>query len=417
MDVHLPNQSYLEGLRNNDSNVLEAIFLAGQEPTAAAVQAMGGSRADGELMLQVGVLEMANALRQNDLPEDISFMTQVKNLALLHFIDWRVERGLTPEAEPAAHAGVALQVPTSEQLRTTRQYFVAWSKYARLAPDCQATLRSELGWDYYRPQGAEEGQPHSAKFQDCVARYRELLGPSATEGAVQNGVPMWATTAIMDEKGYALWRKIQTAGKTVVQQQVETRQRTQTRRNWIIVGTLVGIVLAYWLFSWLNRPSAAVVYQDNFAPPQSLIADMQARYSHLAADDSTTVHTPACEPLFETADRLYQQKQYGQAAQELEGMLEDELSPCRSDVLFYLGLIGLEMDQPAYSLSSFAKIEDLEHFGEDIYWYQAMAFVKMVEKDLEKKDTAVRALERAISNTQDTARREQAQRMLDKLNR
>ncbi|MEO6040134.1 MAG: hypothetical protein ABIQ93_17100, partial [Saprospiraceae bacterium] len=96
-------------------------------------------------------------------------------------------------------------------------------------------------------------------------------------------------------------------------------------------------------------------------------------------------------------------------------MLEDEKWPCRSDALFYLGIIGLQIDQPDYTLASFAKIEDLEHFGEDIYWYQAMAFVKMAEKNPEKKERAAHALERAIGNIQDTARRDQALRMLDKL--
>lgn len=415
MELHLPNESYLEGLRNNDPNVLEAIFAAGREPTVAAIHAMGGTQADGELMLQVGILEMAFATRQTGLPDGVSFLSQLKILALAHYADWRVERDLVPENEKFAFSTPELGVPNSDQLRSTRRYFVAWSKYARLGTDCQATLRSELSWDFYRQPGTGQEHTSSEKFQDCVARYRELLGPSATEGTLQNGLPLWATTAIMDEKGYALWQNIQTAARTVVTQQLETRQRTQNRRNWSIVAVIVGIVLISWLYSWSTRPPAAIVYQDNFAPPESMIADMQARYSNLALDDSITVHTADCERMFETADNYYQQKQYGQSAMELEGLLEDEQFACQSDALFYLGLLALQMDQPDYTLACFAKIEDLEHFGEDIYWYQAMAFVKIAEKNPTKKDLAVRALERAISNTQDSPRRGQAERMLDKL--
>ncbi|MEO6039284.1 MAG: hypothetical protein ABIQ93_12805, partial [Saprospiraceae bacterium] len=213
MDLHLPNQSYLEGLRNNDTPVLEAIFAAARLPTVSAIHAMGGTQSDGELMLQVGILEMAAAIRQTELPADVSFISQLKILALAHYADWRTERSLLPETDQPPFSEHDWGIPTSDQLRTTRRYFVAWSKYARLSADCQATLRLELGWDYYRAPGAESDQPNSEKFQDCLARYLELLGPSATEGALQNGLPIWATTAIMDEKGYALWQKTQAASK------------------------------------------------------------------------------------------------------------------------------------------------------------------------------------------------------------
>lgn len=417
MNLHLPNQSYLEGLRNNDQQVMEAIFAAAREPTLAAIHTMGGTQADGELMLQVAMLEMATATRQTELPADVSFISQLKVLALAQHADWRTERGLTPENDQPGFSDADWGIPNSDQLRTTRRYFVAWSKYARLGAECQSTLRAELSWDYYREPGIDTGQVNSEKFSDCKNRYLELLGHSAAEGAQQNGLPLWATTAIMDEKGFDRWQKIQQAAKTVTTQRVENRQRDQTRRNWVIIGSLLAIIAIYALYSWYTRPPVTLVYKDNFAPPESLMADMKARYANLAMDDSTMVHSSDCEPQFETADRFYQQKMYGEAAAELESLLEDEQSPCRSDVLFYLGLIGLQLDQPNYTLASFAKIEDLEHFGEDIYWYQAMAFVKMAEKDPTTKDLAARALERAIGNTQDSSRRQQAQRMFDKLSR
>ncbi|MEO6759621.1 MAG: hypothetical protein ABIO24_09220, partial [Saprospiraceae bacterium] len=410
-----PNQSYLEGLRNHDPNVLEALFSATREATLAGVHAMGGSQPDGELMLQVGIMEMANTVRQADLPADVAFLSQLKVLALAHYADWRVERGLAPEAGSSGFSEGDWGIPTSEQLRATRRSFVAWSKYARLSPECQSTLRTELGWEYYQGPGAESTTPNSEAFANCLARYREILGSAASEGALQNGLPTWAITAVMDEKGFDLWQKTQTAAKVAATQQVEIRQRKQNRRNWAVVATLVGLILIAYLYSWSTRPQVVKVYKHNFDPPESMIADMKARYSQLAADDSTTVHTVDCEKDFETADSYYQQQQYGQAAEALEGLLEDEQWPCRSDALFYLGIIGLKLDEPDYTLASLAKIEDLEHFGEDIYWYQAMAFVKMAEKNPEQKDRAARALERAMGNLQDTARREQAQRMLEKL--
>ncbi len=417
MEVPLPSQTYVEGLRANDPHALEALVRDGQAMVEQAIRRQGGSQADGELMFQVAVLEMANTLRTADLPEASPFLEHIRALALAHYVDWRAERGVPTQTgvpEEPVNSQEAL-LPASEQLRATRRQYVAWSKYARLTPACQETLRSELGWNYYRPAGTTEETTHSAAFSECLTRYRELLGPSATEGVVENGLPVWAAEAVLDEKGYDLWQKTEQATKAVAQQRVEIRQKKHTRINWIVVGTLAGIVLLYWLYTWYTRPVVVVVYKDNFAPPKSLVADMQARYGQLAPDDSTTVHTSDCEQLFGVADEFYQKKEYEQAAEELEGILDDGQSPCQSDALFYLGIIGLQTDQPGYTLASFAKIEDLEHFGEDIYWYQAMAFVKLAEKEPQTKDRAARALERAIGNIVDTARREQAQRMLDKL--
>ena len=417
MEVPLPNQSYVEGLRTNDVHLLESLVSAGQAMSVEAVRAGGGSQADGELMFQVALLEMANRVRNADLPKDLPLLNHLQALAVAHHADWRLERGLVEETNILQDFPDDQEplIPTSEQLRSTRRQFVAWSKYARLTPECQTSLRSELGWDHYRPDGHADETSHSEKFSDCLTRYRELLGPSATEGLVEHGLPTWASEAVLDEKGYDLWQKIEQATRAVAQQRVKVKQRKQTRSNWLIVGTLVGMVFLYWLYTWYTRPVAVAVYKDNFAPPESMVADMQARYGQLALDDSTTVHTSDCEQLFQVADEFYQKKEYDQAAEELEVLLDQGESPCQSDALFYLGIIGLQLDQPKYTLASFAKIEDLEHFGEDIYWYQAMAFVKIAEKEPETKDRAARSLERALGNIQDTLRREQAQRMLDKL--
>ncbi len=417
MEMPLPNQSYIDGLQTNDIHLLESLISAGQPMAVAAIRAEGGSQADGELMFQVAILELANSIHTNALPEGLPLLNHLEELALAHYIDWREERGVTGGKSDLSKFPENA-VPTSEQLRHTRRQYVAWSKYARLTPECQTTLRSELGWANYRPVDIEDKTVHSEAFFDGVARYRDLLGTSATEGVVENGLPTWATEAVLDEKGYDLWQKIQQVIKSTAEQRIVVQQKKQTRRNWAVVGTLVGIVLLAWLYNWWTRPVAVVIYKDNFAPPESMVADMQARYSQLAADDSTTVHTADCEQLFRVADEFYQKKEYGQAAEELENLLdENEQSPCQSDALFYLGIIGLQLDQPTYTLSNFAKIEDLAHFGEDIYWYQAMAFVKMAEKQPETKERAARSLERAIGNIQDSVRRGQAQKMLEKLSK
>jgi len=95
--------------------------------------------------------------------------------------------------------------------------------------------------------------------------------------------------------------------------------------------------------------------------------------------------------------------------------LSEELAVCQSDALYYIGIIALEQEEPELTLECFSKIEDLEHFGDDIYWYQALAFVKLAEKNPLLRDKAVRAVERARSNAQDSLRRAQAEKMLKHL--
>jgi hypothetical protein len=73
------------------------------------------------------------------------------------------------------------------------------------------------------------------------------------------------------------------------------------------------------------------------------------------------------------------------------------------------------LEQPELTLECISKIEDLERFGEDIYWYMALAYVKKAAIDPSEKEMAQRALERALSNTEIPERRIQAEKMLEEL--
>ena len=95
--------------------------------------------------------------------------------------------------------------------------------------------------------------------------------------------------------------------------------------------------------------------------------------------------------------------------------MADSLSTCQSDAFFYLAIVGLQMDKPELTIECIAKIEDLDRFGEEIYWYMALAYVKMAAIDPAEKDIARRAVERALSNTEIPERRVQAEKMLEEL--
>ena len=159
----------------------------------------------------------------------------------------------------------------------------------------------------------------------------------------------------------------------------------------------------------------AQVYDENFTLPQSLIEDVQKRYGAEMGNDSVSSQPSACKFLLTEADQFYKVKDFESAQMVLVQILEDSLAMCHSDALLYIGIIALEKEQPELALECFSKIEDLEHFGEDIYWYQALAFVKLAEQNPLLRDKASRAVERARSNTQDSVRRIQAEKMLKNL--
>jgi hypothetical protein len=73
------------------------------------------------------------------------------------------------------------------------------------------------------------------------------------------------------------------------------------------------------------------------------------------------------------------------------------------------------LDDPQTALECFAKIDNLEQYGEDVYWYQALCFVKLTEDNPKLRPKAARAVQRFINQTQHAERREQAEKLLDNL--
>ena len=159
------------------------------------------------------------------------------------------------------------------------------------------------------------------------------------------------------------------------------------------------------------------MYQEHFQPPASILDDLRKRQ---AADTMSLEPLPerpgACEDMLSQADANYREKDYRAAATVLYRLAEDEsLSACHADAWFYLGVVALQMEEPDLTLQCFAKIDNLDRFGEDISWYQALAFVKLAERQPDMRERAVRALQRAAGASTDPARRRQAEQMLEGL--
>ncbi len=223
----------------------------------------------------------------------------------------------------------------------------------------------------------------------------------------------WKKGEQTHDKFYPLWEKMRhlenrfAEGKT-------SKPTSKLARNLFIFLALLLAGCLVWLYVFRAK-TPAEVYDDNFAPPESIMADLRARYGAERGNDSVSSRQSACEFYLREADDFYKAKDYESAQAVLFEALHEELAVCHSDALFYVGIIALVQEDPELTLECFSKIEDLEHFGEDIYWYQALAFVKLAEKNPLLRDKAARAVERARSNTQDSLRRVQAEKILEHL--
>jgi tetratricopeptide (TPR) repeat protein len=183
---------------------------------------------------------------------------------------------------------------------------------------------------------------------------------------------------------------------------------------------LGALFLIYTLYARFFGPKTAKeVYNSHFDAPQSLVEDATTRTQNLPVlEDSLSYaeRPPVCDEILTQADEYYKNKAYADAASILAEALDEEaLSPCHSDACFYLGIIGLQLDRPMMTVQFFAKIEDLDRYGEDIYWFQALAYVKMAAQNEVDKELARRAVERARDNTEIPERREEAERILKEL--
>lgn len=434
--ANLPNEVYLNGLLAADKQTLEYIYTEFRPAILRAINVEGGSNADGGVFFQTALHEAAALARSGQLTSETPFFPQIKALALAHYRDWLEERNQYPpltdeeteetpvepgdesarptESEAAEAAGPAepgLLSPPSETLRLTRHKLFAWKRLDRLDAKSRGEL---LEWNALPPISGDPLQ-HTDWQSPAAERYRLLLQTDPSG----EGLPEWSLAALHDSEGYKLWQTAQQlevridAGLPLIEQ-ASKRNRTEWTLR-LLFAVLLLITLGWFFFFRGQTP--AKVYKDHFAPPASIVEDLQHRYGPDMAFDSATARPETCTEMFRRADAFYKEKDYASAAGLLEDITAYADPLCQSDAWFYLGLVSLQLEDPGYTLACFSKIEDLERYGEDLYWFQALAFVKMAEARPGLTGKAIRAVQRAQSNTQIPERREAAQEMLDKLSK
>ncbi len=313
--------------------------------------------------------------------------------------------GDTSSAETfdAADREPTLLIPDTETLRATRKKIFSWKKLALLPEKTRAIVLKAI-----QDNAVEQHPAEMRSFCDVL----QWSGDTA--------LPDWALTALQDRKGYNLWQEMQVIEKRIsaglpIIPTPKRIDRTEYVARLVFFGLLLATIA--WIFWPRGSKEAKQAYKDVFAPPASIMTDLENRYGADLAFDSLTPRPPYCTELLLAADKVYQRKDYSETLPLLAELYENGDALCQSDALFYMGVVFLQLDAPGKTIACFAKIEDLERYGEDLYWYQALAFVKKAEKDPDDVKVARKALKQAIANTHNEERKEQAQKMLVSLER
>jgi hypothetical protein len=387
-----PNDTYLTGLQNADATVVEAIYNEFRTPVGRAVEAAGGSYADGHTFFRVALIQTAVLIRQEKYPQDAPVNLWLKMLAVAQYKNWLSEKlqELPPTPEWAeAEQALELQLPTADDLKNFRGIILAKRSFTKL--------------------GAEEQKQWQEAAENTKNRLQTI--ESDSEGSVPTDEEQQRMTAVLDTHLHQIWSACEE-----MERRLEAGKVPVTGDNKVIRYAFIAflvLTLGYALSTWIFRDrTPEEVYNQNFQPPKSIVADREARY----VNDSLAPEMPEdCEIMFREADAHYQKKAWREAAASLAVLLDDSLKVCQSDALFYLSIIGLQMERPQLTIDCISKIEDLERYGEDLYWYMALAYVKIAANNPSEKDIARRAVQRALSNTEIPERRQQAEKMLEEL--
>ncbi len=408
-----PNETYINGLRDNPESTLAVVYDEFRLPIIQSIRTHDTPETTAAAVFQLAVFDAVRLARSGQLQANIPFFDFLKTLSNAHLKVLDTAEETTPETstDPADALNAepsSIELPNPEALLETQNKFEAWDRLQGLDDECRRLL--------LHPEASEvadaEADP-TAQIAACREQFKNLLivDPEPT-----SDLPAWAQTALADPAGYAIWQRTSTLEQDWAAGPVASPESNRTWR-WA-VSILILVALGYGIYQFYFRPkTAAEVFADNFAPPTSLMEDMHERYDAEMGNDSVTARPSECFLLLREADVYYQAKEYQSAIDPLLLIVLDSASICQSDAWYFMGIIQLQLEDPTTAIQCFAKIEDLGRYGEDLYWYQAMAFVQLAKENPLLRDKAQRAIERTLGNTRDPERRKQAEKMLENLSK
>lgn len=410
-----PDSDFWNALTGADPGAVEKAYLHFRTGAVNAVVSAGGSAADGAVFYRVAFIHLTEMAQTANIPDGISLSDYLVALATQHYRDWRLERNLEAPA-PETGPEPAVEMPSSDALRNLRWSVWARRQFFRLPKENRKQLQ-ELADDAALAPDARriltEDDAVAQGYGATLNQYKHLLPEQAA--AWTDVLPAWVVMALTDESFVKTWDQTQFFEQKLAGASNNSPKTSHFWRNaFVVLGIVTLIALAFQLYFKSETPGE--VYKENYSAPESILADLATRQSQSPDNDSLGTRPEGCDVAFTEADAAYQAKKYRMAAAALAQLLDGEHKACQSDAYFYLAIIGLEMDDPNLTIECLSNIEDLARYGEDIYWYQALAFVKLAAQNPLMKDKAVRAMDRVVSNTEIPERREQAKKMLEQLN-
>jgi hypothetical protein len=402
-DSSFTEKDLIKGLSESDAAVIQFIYSHYKLDTIKSVQSAGGTLADGNVFFQTAFIDAAQLSRQHALPEDVPLKEVFTHLAKSHYLSWSKRNIVIEEQVDTEQAAPLLPswIPDNTALSQTRKHIFVWKTMGKLSTGCQISLMQ---------QQVDDDTTCKTELVQALAVPVSELPESETN------LPDYAIEALLRKEDFLLWKTIRAyddnidRGLTIDGKEIKT-DNTVAKYAFI---SLVVLTLAYVGFTLYNRPkSTDEIFKQNFEPPQSLLDDMNRRYEN---DTTGIVRPERCTQLLAQADAFYAEKNYAAAQDPLYEILNnDDLDACRSDAMFAMGIISLKTNDPAEALQFLSKIDNIEVYGEDLYWYQALAFVQMAKRSASYRVVARRAMERFLENTRNETRRIQGENMLNEL--
>ena len=387
MEQTFSNAQLVQGLINADLPTLQLIYTQIRPGVYRALANAGAGQEAVPAFFQLAITDAADLYRNGQINASDPLFESIEQLALAHFYHW---------SNAAPPAPLAHWLPDAEQLTDRRNQLYAWSKWNDMPPACHTE------W--------EAGELSAS----CRASYEQALHLNA---GGDTPLPSWPYTALERKTDYAVWKQVRQwdsyteKGLTL---DGETPPKPENKVNRYVMGGLLAAFGLFLLYSWITRPKAAgEIFKENFTPPPSLLADINRRF----ANDTSGIERPeACTEILQQADAYYAKQNYSATKDMLLDLMDNEsLNACHSDACFGLCIVSLKQEDPAEALQYLAKIDNIEAYGEEVYWYQALSFVQIAKINVGTRPLAAKALKRFLEHTRNEERRQQAEKMLQEI--
>lgn len=390
------NHSLLDELRRPEAGAVELLYTQFRRASSRAVEAAGGTHADGNTFFRVAVIHTCMLASQNMLPESTDLGNLLCELSTAHFRDWSTERNQylnTPDKVPAE------TIPDAESRTHVRRMIRARRQWQKLDDRCRPEVEAAALTDV--------NLTHSPCTDAYLKSVPELIRPDNT-----SPLPPEARQALSSPLFKKVCEIVDKQESNIALNQTATKP-AERRKNLLIAATLVLTAASIALWNYLSAPKPAEeIFSENYTPPQSILQDKAERALRDSVSSSISEN---CELVLHDADVYFKQKNWDEVILILLPLTSNDNDVCKSDALFYMAIAGLQMENPELSLECLSKISDIERYGEDLYWYQALAFVKIAAERPGKRNLARKAVERARSNTIIPERKAQTEKMLSEL--